>query len=177
MNGRSYRLRNAQQNAGLRKAILQPSANPQSSSPTNPEPVAERWASAGSHRSSRRGDLITLCLNKAKLSPLLLREGRYLLPTNLKEKDPTRRWHVHVQIVAVGQGFKDTKGDLGIRPVHHQPEKSIEIHGFGCFPAYVSPRDPRPAAEALGTRTDFPQRTGEVRRGGDGGRGHSDRGD
>ncbi len=75
-------------------------------------------------------------LLKAKLRQVRQREGRYLLRTNLKEGDPVRLWRLYVQLVAVEQAFKEIKGDLGIRPIHHQLEGRIESHIFVCFMAY-----------------------------------------
>ena len=37
----------------------------------------------------------------------------------------------------VEEAFKTLKGDLGIRPIHHQKEKRIEAHIFVAFLAYA----------------------------------------
>jgi hypothetical protein len=54
------------------------------------------------------------------------REGRYLLRTNLTEQDPVKLWNYYLQLVAVEEAFKNLKGDLAIRPIHHQLESRIE---------------------------------------------------
>jgi transposase len=64
------------------------------------------------------------------------REGRYLLRTNLPEKDAAKVWAFYLQLVQVEEAFKNIKGDLSIRPIFHQLEKRIEAHIFVCFLAY-----------------------------------------
>lgn len=64
------------------------------------------------------------------------REGRYLLRTNLTEGDPTELWNYYLQLVQVEEAFRNLKGDLAIRPLHHQLEGRIEAHIFIAFLAY-----------------------------------------
>ena len=75
-------------------------------------------------------------LNRKKLKKTRRREGRYLLRTNLTEKDPAQLWQYYVQLVAVEEAFRNLKGDLAIRPVFHQDETRIEAHIFVAFLAY-----------------------------------------
>jgi transposase len=75
-------------------------------------------------------------LNRAKLKKVRRREGRYLLRTNLTEQDPVKLWNYYLQLVAVEEAFKNLKGDLAIRPIHHQLESRIEAHIFIAFLAY-----------------------------------------
>ena len=64
------------------------------------------------------------------------REGRYLLRTNLTETDPAKLWEFYLQLTEVEQAFKELKGDLALRPVHHQLAGRIEAHLFVSFLAY-----------------------------------------
>jgi len=64
------------------------------------------------------------------------REGRYLLRSNLTDTDPTKLWEFYLQLSEVEAAFKDLKGDLAIRPIHHQNEERIEAHIFVAFMAY-----------------------------------------
>ena len=64
------------------------------------------------------------------------REGRYLLRTNLTSSDPAELWRYYIQLVQVEEAFKNLKGDLAIRPIHHQLEHRIEAHIFIAFLAY-----------------------------------------
>jgi transposase len=79
---------------------------------------------------------ITWTLDRAALRIAWRREGRYLLRTNLKESDPAKLWEFYLQLTEVEQAFKELKGDLAIRPIHHQLERRIESHIFIAFLAY-----------------------------------------
>ena len=41
-----------------------------------------------------------------------------------------------MQLVQIEEAFKTLKGDLAIRPIHHQREDRIEAHIFVAFMAY-----------------------------------------
>ena len=58
--------------------------------------------------------------------------GRYLLRTNLTDKDPASMTVLH-RLVAVEEFFKNLKGDLAIRPIFHHDEKRVEAHIFIAF--------------------------------------------
>jgi len=75
-------------------------------------------------------------LNRDKLRKVRRREGRYLLRTNLTEQDPAKLWSYYLQLVVVEEAFKNLKGDLALRPIHHQREERIEAHIFIAFLAY-----------------------------------------
>ena len=76
-------------------------------------------------------------LRRDKLRQVRRREGRYLLRTNLAGRDPAQMWEFYTQLVQVEEAFKNLKGDLAIRPIHHQKEKRIEAHIFVAFIAYA----------------------------------------
>ncbi len=76
-------------------------------------------------------------LRKDKLRDVRRREGHYLLRTNLVGRDPAEMWAFYTQLVQVEEAFKTLKGDLAIRPIHHQKEKRIEAHIFVAFLAYA----------------------------------------
>jgi transposase len=75
-------------------------------------------------------------LDRAALRTAWRREGRYLLRTNLAGTDPAKLWEFYLQLTEVEQAFKELKGDLSLRPFHHQLEARIEAHTFICFLAY-----------------------------------------
>ena len=79
---------------------------------------------------------LTFSLNRKKLQIARRREGRYLLRTNLTDKDPAVLWQYYIQLVAVEEAFKNLKGDLAIRPIFHHDEKRVEAHIFIAFLAY-----------------------------------------
>ena len=79
---------------------------------------------------------LTWQLDRQALRVAWRREGRYLLRTNLTETDPAKLWEFYLQLTEVEQAFKELKGDLAIRPIHHQLERRIESHIFIAFLAY-----------------------------------------
>jgi hypothetical protein len=79
---------------------------------------------------------LSFSLNRQKLRIARRREGRYLLRTNLTDKDPAVLWQYYIQLVAVEEAFKTLKGDLAIRPIFHHDESRIEAHIFVAFLAY-----------------------------------------
>lgn len=46
-------------------------------------------------------------------------------------------WEFYTQLVQVEEAFKNLKGDLAIRPIHHQREDRVEAHIFVSFLAYA----------------------------------------
>jgi transposase len=82
------------------------------------------------------GEPLRFGLRKARLRQTLRREGRYLLRTNLVAGSPEEFWRLYMQLVHVEEAFRNLKGDLLIRPIHHQLESRIEAHIFVTFLAY-----------------------------------------
>jgi transposase len=64
------------------------------------------------------------------------REGRYLLRTNLTDRDPKLLWEYYLQLVEIEGAFKLLKDDLQLRPIYHQKASRIEAHIFVAFLAY-----------------------------------------
>ena len=74
-----------------------------------------------------------------------------MLRTNLVGREPEQMWEFYMQLVQVEEAFKNLKGDLAIRPIHHQKEERIEAHIFVAFMAYamhVNLRDLAPGLPA-----------------------------
>ena len=78
----------------------------------------------------------TFQVDKVKLREAQLRDGHYLLRTNLVAEDPAVLWDRYMQLVQVEAAFKSLKSDLGIRPIHHQLEHRVEAHILVAFMAY-----------------------------------------
>ncbi|MAG98385.1 MAG: IS1634 family transposase [Alphaproteobacteria bacterium] len=78
----------------------------------------------------------TFALRKDRLRQQRRREGQYLLRTNLRGEDPAELWRTYIQLTEIEQAFKELKGDLAIRPIHHQLDQRIEAHIFVAFVAY-----------------------------------------
>jgi predicted DNA-binding ribbon-helix-helix protein len=80
--------------------------------------------------------VLTYQLERGRLRQVRQREGRYLLRTNLDARDPELIWRCYMQLVLVEEAFRTLKGDLGLRPIHHQNPERIEAHLFIAFLAY-----------------------------------------
>ena len=78
----------------------------------------------------------TFTLNRDKLRQVRRREGRYLLRTNLCDRDGADPWQFYIQLTEVEAAFKNLKDDLQLRPIYHQREHRIEAHIFVAFLAY-----------------------------------------
>src|SRR5271167_437588 len=78
----------------------------------------------------------TFKLDKAKLKEAELRDGHYLLRTNLVAEDPAVLWDRYMQLTQIEATFKCLKSDLGIRPIYHQLEHRVEAHIMVAFLAY-----------------------------------------
>jgi len=85
----------------------------------------------------KEGGPFLFSLRKDRLRKATHREGRYLLRTNLVGRDPAEMWEFYTQLTHVEEAFKDLKGDLAVRPIHHQKEGRIEAHIFVAFMAYA----------------------------------------
>jgi len=90
----------------------------------------------GKGKGKKQTVTFTYSLDRKKLRVARRREGRYLLRTNLSRSDPAKLWEYYLQLTEIEQAFKELKGDLAIRPIHHQLEHRIESHIFISFLAY-----------------------------------------
>ena len=75
-------------------------------------------------------------MRKDKLREARKREGKYLLRSNLTSKDPSVLWKQYIQLTEIEHAFRDLKGELYLRPIHHQTDARIEAHIFVAFQAY-----------------------------------------
>jgi transposase len=78
----------------------------------------------------------TFSLDKARLKETELRDGHYLLRTNLTAEDPAVLWDRYIQLTQIEAAFKCLKSELGIRPIFHQLEHRVEAHILVAFLAY-----------------------------------------
>ncbi len=79
---------------------------------------------------------LTYTLRKKKLRETIHREGRYLRRANLSGEDPAKLWHLYMLLVQVEEAFKNRKGDLAVRPIHHRLEHRIEAQILVAFLAF-----------------------------------------
>src|SRR6202790_1922386 len=81
-------------------------------------------------------ETFTFQLDKARLKEAELRDGHYLLRTNLVAEDPAVLWDRYMQLTQIEAAFKCLKSDLGIGPIYHQLEHRVEAHILVAFLAY-----------------------------------------
>jgi len=79
----------------------------------------------------------TFHLHKEKLKKAELRDGHYLLRSNLVSADPAVLWERYIQLTQIEAAFKALKSELGLRPIYHQLETRVEAHIFVAFLAYA----------------------------------------
>ena len=65
-----------------------------------------------------------------------LRDGAYLLRTNLTELTPEALWKMYVQLTEVESVFRALKTDLAIRPIWHWVGSRVEAHVMVAFLGY-----------------------------------------
>jgi transposase len=75
-------------------------------------------------------------LDREKFDKAELRDGHYLLRSNVTAGDPVELWERYVQLTEIEAVFKTLKSDLAIRPIHHQLEHRVDAHIFIAFLAY-----------------------------------------
>lgn len=86
----------------------------------------------------------TCTLDRAAWRKALERDGSYILRAHLPwddvpegmEKQAGVLWGWYMQLVQVEEAFKTLKGDLALRPIHHQIEERVEAHIFVAFLGY-----------------------------------------
>ena len=81
-------------------------------------------------------ETFTFHTDRKKLNDAQLRDGHYLLRTNLVAEDPAVLWDRYMQLTQIEAAFKCLKSELGIRPIYHQLEHRVEAHILVAFLAY-----------------------------------------
>ena len=66
-----------------------------------------------------------------------LRDGAYLLRTNVKEIDAAELWNNYIQLTEVESAFRVLKGEIVIRPIWHRVAPRVEAHVLVAFLGYV----------------------------------------
>ena len=75
-------------------------------------------------------------VDKAKLKAAELRDGHYLLRSNLTAEDPAVLWTRYVQLIQIEAVFRSLKSELRVRPIYHQLEHRADAHILIAFLAY-----------------------------------------
>lgn len=75
-------------------------------------------------------------VDKKKLKEAELRDGHYLLRSNVSGEDPAVLWTRYVQLTQIESVFRSLKSELGIRPLYHRLEQRVDAHILVAFLAY-----------------------------------------
>lgn len=73
---------------------------------------------------------------KEKLRQAELRDGHYLLRSNLTGEDPGVLWERCIQLTQIEAAFRTMKSEPGLRPIYHQLGHRVEAHILVAFLAY-----------------------------------------
>lgn len=76
------------------------------------------------------------CWSKSRLRHLRIRDGAYLLRTNLEPMDPECLWRQYIQLTDVENAFRCLKSELSIRPIWHHTDTRVEAHIMVAFLGY-----------------------------------------
>jgi transposase len=66
-----------------------------------------------------------------------VREGAYLLRTNLASSDPEQLWKSYIQLTEAEAAFRALKSALHVRPIFHQKEHRTKAHVLVAFLGYA----------------------------------------
>lgn len=102
------------------------------------ERYAAVWPYLAMARPRRSGSKLHLewAWEKEALRHLRVRDGAYLLRTNLDPMDPECLWQLYIQLTEVESAFRCLKGELAIRPIWHRKDARVEAHIMVAFLGY-----------------------------------------
>src|SRR6202162_2658851 len=66
-----------------------------------------------------------------------LREGAYMLRTNLQANSAEQMWSMYMQLTEAEASFRALKSELSIRPLFHQKEPRVKAHVLVAFLGYA----------------------------------------
>lgn len=81
-------------------------------------------------------ETFSFTVDKQKLRKAEMRDGHYLLRSNLTAEDPGVLWERYVQLTQIEAAFKAMKSELGLRPIYHRLGDRVEAHILVAFLAY-----------------------------------------
>jgi hypothetical protein len=78
-------------------------------------------------------ETFSFAMDKKKLRKAEMRDGHYLLRSNLTAEDPGVLWERYIQLTQIEAAFKAMKSELGLRPIYHQLGHRVEAHILVAF--------------------------------------------
>jgi transposase len=98
----------------------------------------ERYPLAWSYaRVSWDGQRLNWQWDRAALRRAALRDGAYLLRTNVTVVDAAKLWQQYIQLTEVEAAFRVLKGEVVIRPIWHWVTPRVEAHVLVAFLGYA----------------------------------------
>ncbi|HEY6845856.1 MAG TPA: IS1634 family transposase [Terracidiphilus sp.] len=76
-------------------------------------------------------------MKKDKVAWRDLREGAYMLRTNLQAVSAEQMWSMYMQLTEAEASFRALKSELSIRPLFHQKEPRVKAHVLVAFLGYA----------------------------------------
>ena len=76
-------------------------------------------------------------MKKDKVAWRDLREGAYMLRTNLHADSAEQMWSMYMQLTEAEASFRALKSELSIRPLFHQKEPRVKAHVLVAFLGYA----------------------------------------
>jgi transposase len=99
--------------------------------------LQERWPRGWTYlRAQWEAGRLVWRWDREALRLAALRDGAYLLRTNLKERTPQALWRMYVQLTEVEAVFRALKSELAVRPIWHWVESRVEAHVMVAFLGY-----------------------------------------
>jgi len=99
--------------------------------------LQERWPRAWPYLQVRwQEGRLSWRWDRPALRLAALRDGAYLLRTNLAAHTPAALWKLYVQLTEVESVFRALKTDLAIRPIWHWVGPRVEAHVMVAFLGY-----------------------------------------
>lgn len=75
--------------------------------------------------------------SEVSLELAAIRDGCYLLRTNVTDWTPEELWYAYMHLTDVEAAFRIQKDQLGLRPIWHQLAHRIQAHILVCFLGYA----------------------------------------
>jgi len=99
--------------------------------------LAERWPRGWAYVAARwENSRLYWEWDREALRLAALRDGAYLLRTNLNDRSPEALWKMYVQLTEVEAVFRAMKSELAIRPIWHWVGSRVEAHVMVAFLGY-----------------------------------------
>jgi transposase len=99
--------------------------------------LSERWPRAWTYvQVNWEARRLSWQWDREALRLAAVRDGAYLLRTNLTDHTPEALWKMYVQLTEVEAVFRAMKSDLAVRPIWHWVEQRVEGHVMIAFLGY-----------------------------------------